>query len=357
MYDLVIVGGGPVGLATGIAARQKGLSACVFERKDGPVDKACGEGIMPSGRALLEQLGVTIKSAYPFDGIRYLNAKNVEEFADGHFTGGGGFGVRRLELHRALTERAREAGVHIVNTHANEVVLADDSVSVNGVEGRYLIAADGLNSPLRRRFELEGAKPTRPRYGARQHFNTAPWSNKVEVYWSDHGEAYVTPVDEKTVGVAFLFYKPGAYADLLAQLPSLKDRLGRPASKLLGAGPFMRSAKKRVKGRLLLVGDAAGYVDPLTGEGISLGILSGVIAVNCIADGCPERYDRAWRRAMLKYQVLTHGLLTLTRAKWIRRHLVAILRLVPFLFDFSLSLLGGKKKALQEQRDPSIHSL
>ena len=200
------------------------------------------------------------------------------------------------------------------------------------------------------------AQTARPRYGARQHFNTAPWSSKVEVYWSDHGEAYVTPVDEKTVGVAFLFYKPGAYADLLAQLPSLKDRLGRPASKLLGAGPFMRSAKKRVKGRLLLVGDAAGYVDPLTGEGISLGILSGVIAVNCISDGCPERYDRAWRRAMLRYQVLTHGLLTLTRAKWIRRHLVAILRLVPFLFDFSLSLLGGKKKALQEQRDPSTHS-
>ena len=148
----------------------------------------------------------------------------------------------------------------------------------------------------------------------------------------------------------FLFYKPGAYADLLAQLPSLKDRLGRPASKLLGAGPFMRSAKKRVKGRLLLVGDAAGYVDPLTGEGISLGILSGVIAVNCIADGFPERYDRAWRRAMLRYQVLTHGLLTLTRAKWIRRHLVAILRLVPFLFDFSLSLLGGKKSTTRAAR-------
>ena len=132
----------------------KKLSACVFERKDGPVDKACGGDCPPVER--YEQLGVTIKNAYPFDGIRYLNAKNVEEFADGHFSGVV-VGVRRLELHRALTEKLMKQ-VFTSSTHANEVVLADDSVSVNG--GGSLSSRGWPELPLQRRFELEGAKPS-----------------------------------------------------------------------------------------------------------------------------------------------------------------------------------------------------
>ena len=345
-FDVLVVGGGPSGLAAAIYARLSGLSVCVFERRHGVVDKACGEGIMPSGLAQLKALGVELKRRHPFVGIRYLKGDDPAVYADGFFPGEPGCGVRRLELHQRLLERAAELGVERREESARDIDVENDSVAVNGVEGRYLLAADGLNSPIRKRFGLDRGRSKAPRYGMRQHFRTKPWSDKVEVYWSEHGEAYVTPVDEETVGVAFLFRKPGAFDVLLSSLPHLAARLGEPASTLRGAGPFDRSARKRVSGRLLLIGDAAGYVDPLTGEGISLGIKSAMLAVDSIVGGKPKTYETKWRLAMLRYDVMTRGLLLVSKPQWLRRRLIPILRRLPFLFSLSLRLLGGKQRQL-----------
>ena len=341
-YDVLIVGGGPVGLAAAINARLKGLTACVFERKSGVVDKACGEGIMPGGIVQLADLGVRLQKRRPFVGIRYLKGDDPSVYADGYFPGKPGYGVRRLELHQRLLERADELGVVRRAETAKDVHVEDDTVSINGISGRYLLAADGLNSPLRKRFGLDGGLTNNPRYGMRQHFKAKPWSNQVEVYWSEHGEAYVTPVDDDTVGVAFLFRKPGAFDQLMASLPHLSAKLGAPASALRGAGPFNRRARKRVSGRLLLIGDAAGYLDPLTGEGISLGIRSAALAIDSIASGDVEGYERRWRKAMMRYWVMTRLLLVISRPQWIRGRLVSVLRRLPFLFNLSLRLLGGE---------------
>jgi flavin-dependent dehydrogenase len=340
-YDVLIVGGGPCGLAAAIHARMHNLSVCIFEPKAGVIDKACGEGLMPHGVAQLNRLGVRIEQAFPFKGIRYLRGAQPAVFAQGDFKGQTGLGVRRLELHRAMLNRADALDVQWRHEAAESVLVQTQRVVVNGISGRYLLAADGLHSPIRRQFGLNGAPSKTQRYGMRQHFKARPWTDHVEVYWSQQGEAYVTPVDECTVGVAFLFNKPNQFETLLDALPILKSKLGAPVSRLRGAGPFHQKVRARVSGRLLLIGDAAGYVDPLTGEGISVGIKTAMLAVDSLVKDRPAEYERAWRAAMRRYNLMTQGLLWLTRSLLIRRHFVSTLRRLPWLFDISLRLLSG----------------
>src|SRR5262249_12736081 len=94
MTDLVVVGGGPVGLAAAIHAADRGLSAVVLERRTPPLDKACGEGLMPPGVAALGALGVVVPehARAPFVGIRYVDGDTV---AEARFADGPGWGVRR----------------------------------------------------------------------------------------------------------------------------------------------------------------------------------------------------------------------------------------------------------------------
>ena len=317
------------------------VRSCVFERKSGIIDKACGEGVMPHGIEQLSRLGVQIERAYPFRGIRYIHGAAPSIVAQGQFSGGAGYGVRRIELSRAMLERAKALKVDWRYESADQVSVLADEVSVNGVTGRYLLAADGLHSAISRQFGMRLKHTRAPRYGMRQHFNTPPWTDHVEVYWCEQGEAYVTPVDAHTVGVAFLFNKPQQFDELLDRLPCLKERLGTPASELRGAGPFHQSTQRRVSGRLLLIGDAAGYVDPLTGEGLSVGFKTATLAVDSIVNNRPTDYERAWRKVMRRYNLMTYALLWLTQWIWIRRNLVGILRRLPWLFDVSLRLLGG----------------
>ena len=105
--DLAIVGGGPAGLATAIEARLAGLSVAVLDRRRPPLDKACGEGLMPDAVSRLAALGVEV-AGRPFRGIRYLDGATA---AEGTFPGPPGMGVRRTALHAALVRRAEEVGV------------------------------------------------------------------------------------------------------------------------------------------------------------------------------------------------------------------------------------------------------
>lgn len=335
----------------------QGLSVCVFERKLGIIDKACGEGLMPHGMEQLNRLGIHLERVHPFRGIRYIQGKSPSIVAQGHFKRGVGYGVRRVELSRAMLKRAEALGVDWRYESARDVTVLADGVSVNGVDGRYLLAADGLNSSLSRQFGMRLKHQRTPRYGMRQHFSTPPWTDHVEVYWCEDGEAYVTPVDANTVGVAFLFNKPKQFDTLLDGLPDLKNRLGEPASELRGAGPFYQRTHRRVHGRLLLIGDAAGYVDPLTGEGLSVGFKTATLAVDSIARNRPADYERAWGAAMRRYNLMTHGLLWLTQRRWIRRHLVRILRRLPWLFNMSLRLLGGASSREQLMEGTNHHGV
>ncbi len=349
MRDILIAGGGPAGLAAGIRAAQLGLDCAIVEPKPAPIDKACGEGLMPAALASLEQLGVTHLDGHPFRGIRYLDAYDGAKSATGDFATPG-LGVRRTELHRRLHERAHRLGIERIDGRVDSIEQHTTHIEASGLRARYLIAADGLHSSIRRQLDI-GLEPRHhARYGVRRHFRRQPWADRVEVYWGERGEAYVTPIGDDLIGVAFLLPDGGRFEDLLPLFPLLAARLdgAECVTEARGGGPFEQRVARRVADRVLLVGDAAGYLDPLTGEGVALGVSTACAAVEAIAAGEPQAYERRYRHITREYYWLTGMLLHISRRRWLHRPMIEALARVPALFDKCLALLGG------ESHDPQI---
>ncbi len=307
MTDVLVVGGGPVGLAAAIEARLAGLTVTLIEPRAGAIDKACGEGLMPGALPLLARLGVD-PEGMPLRGVSYRSATRR---ADHLFRSGAGRGVRRTTLHRALTDRADALGVERVEGRVDTVEQDDAGVTAGGIRASWLLAADGLHSSVRRLTGLERPVARRGRrFGLRRHYAVAPWSELIEVHWTRAAELYVTPVSPDTVGIAVL---GPARTDLDAAIASVPELAGRLfghdfVSDVRGAGPFRQRTTARTAGRVLLVGDASGYVDAITGEGLRLGFDQARLAVAAVAAGQPARYERDWRRATRDFRVLTDGL-------------------------------------------------
>ncbi|MGH3212535.1 MAG: NAD(P)/FAD-dependent oxidoreductase, partial [Trebonia sp.] len=224
MIDVLVVGGGPVGLAVAIHCTLAGLSVTVAEPRATPVDKACGEGIMPAAVRRLAALGVT-PDGHPLRGIRYLDAAHR---ADAPFRHGDGLGVRRTVLHAALADRAAALGIPVIPERVTAFERYAGHVAAAGVEARYLVAADGLHSMIRRALDRatpRGPRSPLPRYGLRRHYRVAPWTDLVEVHWTARAEAYVTPVSDDVVGIGLLFARPD-YAGREGDVPCGTERGG-----------------------------------------------------------------------------------------------------------------------------------
>jgi flavin-dependent dehydrogenase len=342
--DLLVAGGGPAGLAASIRASELGLRVIVLEPESPPIDKACGEGLMPAALHRLDELGVTPTVGHPIEGIRYVDAREADCSAVGDFSGQGR-GVRRTELHRALQARAAQVGVDFASVRVDSVHQDGSGVEAGGYRGRHLIAADGLHSDIRRLLDVGESERRRSRYGIRRHYRRSPWRSRVEVHLGSRAEAYVTPVAEDTVGVAFLFEDTGRFDELMTAFPNLRDRLdgAEIVSEDQGAGPFEQRVSRRVVGRTLLAGDAAGYLDALTGEGVALALETGTAAAEAVAAGDLDDYERRYRGLTRAYFGLTEALLRVTRWRWLHRPLIGLLDRVPGLFDGVLRLLGGSE--------------
>ncbi len=333
--EVLVVGGGPIGLAAAIEARLAGHDVAVVEARRGPLDKACGEGLMPGTVRALHRLGVD-PPGRALLGISY-RARGAH--VDHRFRGTPGRGVRRTTLVEALRARADEIGVGHVTARVRDVEVTGDAVRAAGMTARHLLACDGLHSAVRRGLGLERPARGLPRYGLRRHFAVTPWTDLVEVHWGRAAEAYVTPVTDDVVGVALLGAPRTDWATTLGGLPELTQRLegATELGPVLGAGPLRQRTSARTLGPVRLVGDASGYVDALTGEGLRVGLAQARAAVATLDD--PTAYERAWIRATRDYRVLTAGLVGWATSP-ARGAVVPVARSAPWLYGRAVERLA-----------------
>jgi flavin-dependent dehydrogenase len=273
--------------------------------------------------------------------IRGISYRDGDRHVDAKFKRGTGRGVRRTVLHSALTDAAVEAGVEIVRDEIREISQDANGVRTGRWRARYLAAADGLHSPIRRTLGLEQSSPGPRRWGIRRHVQTAPWSDHVEVHWAAGAEAYVTPVADDCVGVALLSSGRGGFECHLEEFPELRDRIdGHPHEPDRAAGPLRQKVSSRRAGRILLVGDAAGYVDALTGEGLGLAFGAAEALVECVVAGRPEDYDKRWRQLTRRYRMLTAALLQASAYAPARSRIVPAAVAMPTVFTGIVNLLA-----------------
>jgi len=332
MTDLLVIGGGPAGLATAIRARLAGLTVTVLDRARPPIDKACGEGLMPDAVKRLREIGIEPRG-FPFRGIRYIDGNLM---AEGHFPGSGGLGVRRTELHAALVRRAEQVGVDL-RWGVKAEGLTDEGVRTDQgiLAARWIVGADGLRSQVRRWARLDGKLSPLRRFGIRRHFAVTPWSDCVEVHWGPESEAYVTPVSSDEVGIAVLWSGQKAGFDgLLESFPTLKEKVENApvASRDRGMGPLRQQVRAVINGRVALVGDAAGYLDAITGEGLAVTLQESAALVEALTRGDLSRYSAAHRRINRLPNFMTSMVLGLERRPRLRRRVLRALAAEPSLF-------------------------
>lgn len=350
--DVFVIGGGPAGLAAAIAASQKGFHVVVADGAAPPVEKPCGEGMMPETLAALRALGVEIKpgEGHPFSGIAFAQ-EGARVSAD--FPQGPGIGLRRPLLHERLVARAERCGVRLLwNTPVSGIDGDGIQLASRRIRARWIVGADGQGSRVRRWSGLEATRRRKQRYASRRHYRTKPWSNYVEIHWGERAQAYVTPIGAEELCVVLMSERveDASFARAAQELPELRERLAGAelSSRERGAVTSMRSLYEVQRGNVALVGDASGSVDAIAGEGLRLAFHQACALTDAMLMVDLRQYENAHRRLVRRPMLMGDLMLWLGRNPRIRARVVRALHSKPELFARLLATHVGAADSAEE---------
>jgi geranylgeranyl reductase family protein len=311
-WDLVVIGGGPAGSAAALAARlgRPDARVLLLDRADFPRDKACGDGIAAHGRDELAKLGVPdlIADYTPSMKLSVISPGGASVSA---YAARPNHVVPRKVFDARLVDAARERGVEVRRHRVREITQTGGLVTVDGIPARAVVAADGANSTVRRKLGIPAGKEKHTAIAVRGYADLPPGSERADgaqfIAMQKQGwpaYAWSFPIGDGTANIGFGMMLPRLHAAggpgkevlhgrLRALLPELTGRdllahhlplsTGRPATP--------------GRGRVLLAGDAASLINPLTGEGIYYALVSGRLA-GTAAVGAPSNPLGAYRAGL-----------------------------------------------------------
>lgn len=329
MNDVAIVGAGPAGSALAMELGRQGLRVTLYERSRGPCLKACGEGLLPHGVAALHDIA-GLPDVPRVRGLRFV-AGDISVEAD--FQEGFGLIVRRDRFDAWLREKA--------GATPNVDLRMETPYRPNGE--RIVVGADGKRSMFHRQLH---ARPSTPRrVGLSTHVGGMQGlGSRVEVFFHADGELYLAPTGGGEALVSALFYQSAFRRDgithLLNAIPELRARASRieQTTPLLACAPLgLRVARLTMDEGLLLIGDAAGAPDPITGDGIAMAIVSAKPAAKAILSRDFRAYEQTRLQMGRTADRLGRLLLGIPRADGLAARMLLRRRaLVPTLLDVAV---------------------
>jgi flavin-dependent dehydrogenase len=360
--DVLVVGAGPAGLSCAIAAANRGLQVELVDAMRPPIDKACGEGLTPDSLASLTALGFDLNLVLsPLEnallrGIRFIGDQvSSTQFtsAEAAFPAAPGRGIRRTVLHQLLLDRATSLGVRFhwensVQSIAQSSAQTGETTLVRTnrqtLRARYLVAADGFQSRIANWANLTRSSLHSRRIGLRQHYAIAPWTDFIEVYWSNYGQAYVTPISSNEVCVAFIANsRISSPAEALTHFPALVRHLAaaHPSGTPRGSITLGRTLHRVTSGNIALIGDASGSVDAITGEGMALCFRQAAALGLALKTDDLTAYQYAHRSIRRLPNLMSRGLLLMDRHPRLRARTLQTFERNPALFSSLLQIHIG----------------
>ncbi len=359
-YDIIIVGAGVAGSSSAIALALEGYRLLLLDRAVFPRHKPCGEGITPPGAAVLESLGllpeILARGGVKVRGLRVRSYDGVWAGADLPAGGEGvsyGIVMRRYLLDHLLVERAKSFSNVTVREGFRVIEALQEGAAIQGVTGHPVnkthqqesfrapltIGADGGRSVFHNRYGIRRTYLPRKRFGIAGHLTGIEgMGSYIEVILQEGSEIYIAPCDGDITLVAFLLEEKlirlfqGAlsqgYVNFLKAVEGFGERIkgSELLPPVLSVGPLGLKVEPVYRPGLLLIGDSAGFLDPITGEGMTMAlksvqaalpVIKGAFARENFGEDVLARYATERSRALGDVLRLTQLILHASRFKWL----------------------------------------
>ncbi len=366
--DVVVAGGGPAGSATASLLARAGFSVLLVDRAAFPRDKACSEYMSPEAVRILARLGVvgTLEraGAFPLEGMKVTGPRGAS--AHGKFALAGhrpfratGLSISRRILDHELLNVARGAGSVVLERTCVEellydrgivagVVVRDNVGQRHSLRARLTVGADGLRSVVARRLG-QRKRGASHRMAFVAHVARVPGMGpSAELHFREHGYIGLNQIGHDQTNVALVVPRERAagargglqrfFAETLAEFPGVQERVeaGEVVRPILATGPFGVRSSRVIAPGALLVGDAADFFDPATGDGIYSALRGAELVADTAAAALsqpgPITLDRLAQYHRMRQRVFS--------GKWALERILGCALRFPRLFDRAVSRLG-----------------